>query len=209
MHRFNCRSRSGTLLAGAAAIMVVLAFAACTSGDDSDEEVAAASDTGAPATETAATESAEPEYEGLPADLTSQEVCDLLDDATVEGHLASEITNIEPMSHIPACQWFYKLTDGPVTNMQVQVMSMDQTSERLGTEALEWGLSWAPNDVEIREIDGLDIPNGSYEFGEGVVVFAIDPVGRLITVTTHSETSGEARVALVRDVVAALTGNHT
>jgi len=53
--------------------------------------------------------------------------------------------------------------DGPPADLTadevcVQVMSMDQTGGRHGTEALEWGLSRAPADAEITEVEAFELP---------------------------------------------------
>lgn len=151
---------------------------------------------------------AEPEYAGLPADLSAEEVCDLLDEAVVAEHLDAEVNQVKPGTSLPDCLWYYKLSGGPATTLQVQVMSMDQTGDLLGTEALEWALSRAPADVEISEVEALDVPNGTYEFGTGTVILAIDPAGRLVTVSAHSETPEEGRIALTEAVLASLTENH-
>jgi len=150
----------------------------------------------------------EPEYDGLPDDLTSEEVCALLDEEAVAGMLDAEVSKVTPGSSQPDCTWMYKLPGGPATTLHVQVMSMSQTSERLGSEALEWSRDWAPSDVEIFEVASLGVPNMAYEFGASTVVFAIDPVGRVFTVATHSETAEEGRVAIVESVLAALTETH-
>lgn len=151
----------------------------------------------------------EPDYEGLPEDLTSDEVCALIDEATITEALGTEVTRMTPGTSQPDCQWFYKLEGGPATNLQVQVMSMDQTDERLGTEALEWALERAPSDAEIVDVDGLDVPSASYEVGVSTVYFAIDPVGRIFTVSVHSESPEAGRVELVSAVLEALEADHT
>lgn len=151
----------------------------------------------------------EPEYDGLPDDLTSEEVCALLDDDAVDTMLDAEVSKVSPGKSQPDCTWTYKLAGGPATTLQVQVMSMSQTGERLGTEALEWSRDWAPSDVEITEVPSLSVPNMSYEFGASTVVFAIDPVGRVFTVATHSDTAEKGRIAIVESVIAALTDKHT
>lgn len=111
----------------------------------------------------------EPEYDGLPTDLTSDEVCALLDEATISKHLEAEITSVTPGTMQPDCLWMYKLEGGPATNLQVQVMSMEQTDERVGSEALEWALDRAPGDVDIVEVPELEVPSASYEFGVSTV----------------------------------------
>ena len=151
----------------------------------------------------------EPEYNGLPADLTSEEVCALIDEEAVAEMLDAEVTNVSAGSNQPDCTWMYQLPGGPATTLQMQVMSMSQTSERLGTEALEWGLSRAPQESEVTEVAALDVPNGTYEFGSSTVVFAIDPVGRVFTVAAHSETAEDGRIAVVEAVLAALSENHS
>lgn len=185
----------------AAGLGLALFLGAC--GGDSDP---AEDDTSTPAGEPTA--HIELEYDGLPTDLSADEVCALLDDATISQHLDAEVTGMTAGTSQPDCQWFYKLEGGPATNLHVQVMSMEQTSERLGVEALEWALNWAPSDVEVTEVESLDVPNGTYEFGSSTVVFAIDPAGRLFTVSTYSETSEAGRLALVEEVLAGLTAVH-
>ena len=150
----------------------------------------------------------EPEYAGQPADLTPEEVCELLDEATVAERLDAEVSQMKPGTSQPDCTWYYKLPGGPATTLHVQVMSMDQTGGLLGTEALEWALERAPSEVEITEVEALDVPNGSYEFYASTVIFAIDPAGRIITVAAHSETSEEGRVALTEATLASLAENH-
>src|SRR5690625_2591791 len=192
----DSRSRLSVLcaLAGGLALLV----SGC-SGDAVGEEPTGNADSSA---------YVEPEYDGLPADLTSAEVCALLEDEAVAAMLDAEVTKVTPGSVQPDCTWMYRLPGGPATTLHVQVMSMSQTSERLGSEALEWSRDWAPSDVEIFEVASLGVPNMAYEFGASTVVFAIDPVGRVFTVATHSETAEEGRVAIVESVLAALTETH-
>lgn len=218
MTRRVVRSRRSRLLALSAASGLVLALSACggdtgpegegDSGPDNGEAVDTVDD-GESGDGAASAGYVEPEYDGLPADLTADEVCALLDEATVAEHLDAEVNKVTPGTRQPDCQWYYKLPGGPATNLQVQVMSMEQTGERLGTEALQWGLSRAPADVEVGEVATLAAPNGSYEYHSSSVVFAIDPVGRLFTVSAHSETSEEGRLALVEEVLASLTADHS
>lgn len=150
----------------------------------------------------------EPSYDSLPADLTADDVCALLDDDTISTHLGVNVSGSNPGSYQSDCQWYYKLEGGPSTNLQVQVMTMSQTSERLGTEALEWGLQGVPADREVLHFDSLSMPNGGYEFGEATVIFAVDPSGRLVTVSAHSDSPEEGQLALVEAVIGALTANH-
>lgn len=198
----SSRSRSSALSAVVAGSLVLL-LAGCGGSDVEDAEDATAAAEDEPAGDD------EPEYEGLPEDLTADEVCSLLDEATVTEHLAADVNEMKPGERQPDCQWWYKLDGGPVTNLQVQVMSMDQTDERLGSEALEWGLRYAPEEAEVTEVESLNTPNATYEFGSSSVIFAVDPVGRLITVSTHSETSEEGRIALTEAVLDALAANHS
>lgn len=188
-----------------AAAALVLGLAACGDSDDGAEpEPAAEGEAGSDAP-------AEPTYDGLPADLTSDEVCALLDEESIAEMLELE-TEVTPSDGLgldqPDCQWTYRVPAGPTTNLHLQVMSMDQTDERLGREALDWALGNAPPDATITEIDALTVPNGSYEFGSSTVVLAVDPVGRLFTVSTHSDSPDSGRVALVEAVLAALTEDH-
>lgn len=196
MPRRFTRSRSRLTALGAAVSCLALLLAGC--GGDSDEDGGSESSGWV-----------EPEYDGLPADLTSDEVCALLDEGSAAEMLEADVLKRTPGSKDPDCTWLYKLPGGPATALQVQVMSMAQTEERLGTEALEWGLSRAPEGSEVTEVAALDVPNGSYEFGASTVVYTIDPVGRLITVTTHSDTSEEARTAVVEAVLEGLAAEHT
>lgn len=151
----------------------------------------------------------EPEYDGLPTDLTSDEVCALLDEATISKHLEAEITSVTPGTMQPDCLWMYKLEGGPATNLQVQVMSMEQTEDRVGSEALEWALDRAPGDVDIVEVPTLEVPSASYEFGVSTVYFAVDPVGRLFSVSVHSDSPEAGRLALVDKVLDALSASHS
>lgn len=88
-------------------------------------------------------------------------------------------------------------------------MSMSQTGDRLGLEALEWSRERTPNDTEITEVAALDVPNMTYEFGGSTIVFAIDPVGRIFTVATHSDAAEAGRIAIVESVLAELTASHS
>lgn len=151
----------------------------------------------------------EPSYDSLPADLTADEVCALLDDETISTHLGVDVSGSNPGSYQSDCQWYYKLEDGPATNLQVQVMTMSQTSERLGTEALEWGLSGVPSDKEILRFESLSMPNAGYEFGHATMILAVDPSGRLVTVSADSQSPEEGRLAIVEAVIAALAANHS
>lgn len=196
----STRSRSLALCAATGGI--VLALSGC-GGSDAEGDSSSTAGSGDSAGYV------EPVYDGLPADLTADEVCALLDEATVAQHLNTEVTQVKPGTRQPDCQWYYKLPGGPATTLQVQVMSMEQTGERLGTEALAWGLSRAPEGTEITELESLGIPNGSYEFHSSTVVFTIDPVGRLFTVSAHSDSGEEGILALVEEVLAALTANHS
>lgn len=179
---------------------LALALAGC--GDSEDRAEGAAGDDSEPV------EYVEPEYDGLPTDLTSEEVCDLLDDATAAEHLQAEVTQRKPGTSQPDCTWYYKLPSGPATTLHVQVMSMQQTDERLGTEALQWALDVVPDDVDVTESDELGVPNASYEFGASTVVLTIDPVGRLVTVAAHAEVGDQDRLALVSEVLSALGSDH-
>lgn len=204
------RPRSLALLA--AAFLLALSMWGCggasdDSGDDgaASPEVTVSGESGG----VSASGYIEPDYSGLPTDLTPEEVCDLLDEATVAEHLDAEVNQVKPGTSQPDCHWYYKLPGGPATTLQVQVMSMGQTGDLVGTKALEWGLDRAPAEVEISEVAALDVPNGSYEFYASTVIFAIDPAGRLFTVSAHSETSEEGRVALTEAVLASLTERHS
>ena len=151
----------------------------------------------------------EPDYAGLPADLTPEEVCNLLDAGAVAEMIGAEVISVKEGTSQPDCTWMYKLPGGPATTLHVQVMAMSQTSDRLGTEALEWGLDWALQDTEIFRVDALSVPNGAYEFGASTVVFAIDPAGRLFTLSAHSDTPESGRIAVVEAVLGALTEQHS
>lgn len=154
-------------------------------------------------------EATEPEYDGLPDDLASEDICALLEDQAVAQLVGADVTSVTPGSYQPDCTWTYTVPDGPATTLHVQVMSMSQTSNRLGSEALEWARDWAPSDAQIVEIDSLSVPNMSYEFGESVVVYAVDPVGRVFTVAAHTSLTEEDRIAIVESVLAALTETHS
>ena len=198
-----------TIRRAVVAFGLVLTLAAC--GDsDSDAEAGATADP-APAAEGEVEVAPEPTYDGLPTDLTSDEVCALLDEESIAEMLELE-TEVTPSDGLgldqPDCQWTYRVPAGPTTNLHLQVMSMDQTDERLGREALDWALGNAPPDATITEIDALTVPNGSYEFGSSTVVLAVDPVGRLFTVSTHSDSPDSGRVAVAQAVLAALTEDH-
>lgn len=190
------RSRMSALCAVAGVLALVLSGCG---GDAAAEDAAGAGGSAA---------YAEPEYAGPPADLTSEEVCALLDREDVAATLEAEVISMRAGSTQPDCTWTYKLPGGPATTLQVQVMSTAQTGDRLGAEALEWALDRAPEGSEVTEVAALRVPNGSYEFGVSTVVFAVDPVGRLFTVATHSDTSEESRTALVEATLAALTERH-
>lgn len=212
-HRPDGPSPRRRFVLAAVALSLVMALAAC--GSDSDGADAAASQTTESVDQNGdgtggggASDWVEPDYDGLPEDLTSEEVCALLDEETIAEHLGSEVSATRPGSGQPDCTWTYKLQGGPATTLQVQVMSMDQTDERLGTEALEWALDFAAGDTEIVEIDALEVPNGSYEFGASTVVFAIDPSGRIFTVAAHSDSPEEGRIAVVEEVLNALAEQH-
>lgn len=208
-------SRRFGLLALCITAVLTLVLPGCggddgTAADDEDRSVEGG--TGSPEEGTDEGEAEghdEPEYDGLPADLTPDEVCDLLDEATISEHLEAEVTNVTPGTRQPDCQWMYQLEDGPATNLQVQVMSMEQTEDRVGSEALEWALDRAPGDVDIVEVPTLEVPSASYEFGVSTVYFAVDPVGRLFSVSVHSDSPEAGRLALVDKVLDALSASHS
>lgn len=204
--RTSLRFRPG--LSALLAIVLALALALVGCGSSGDAQVDPGDDSGQIGGGEA-TGYVEPDYAGLPTDLTADEVCDLLDEATVAEHLDAEVSQVKPGTSQSDCMWYYKLPGGPATTLQVQVMTMDQTGDLLGTEALEWGLERAPAEAEISEVAGLDVPNGSYEFYASTVIFAIDPAGRLFTVSAHSDTNEEGRVALAEAVLASLAENHS
>lgn len=199
MSRRITRSQSRLSALCALAVGLALIVAGC-SGDATSQNATGNADSSA---------YIEPDYDGLPDDLTSEEVCALLDEEAVVEMLDAEVNKVTPGTSQPDCTWMYKLPGGPATTLHVQVMSMSQTSERLGSEALDWSRDWAPGDVEIAEVASLSVPNMTYEFGTSTVVFAIDPVGRVFTVATHSETAEEGRIAIVESVLAALTETHS
>lgn len=206
------RSRLGRVLGYGLALGLAVGVSSC--GSDSPDQSSPAATDGSLTTVADGGEAppadghVEPDYDGLPADLTGEEVCALLDDETVVDVIGAEIISTNPGTSRPDCTWMYKVEDGPVTTLQVQVMSMSDTDERLGTEALEWGLDRAPDTVDIVDWDAIEVPNGGYEFGEHTVVFAIDPVGRLFTVSIASDRGEEALVAMVEATLAALTEHH-
>lgn len=202
MPRAASRSHPGMLRTCAIAGSIALTLSGC-GGDVADGEEQT---TAEPAESSTRVE--QPTYDGPPSDLTSHEVCSLLDEADIEEMLNAEVSSGTPGSGQPDCIWTYRVPDGPATSLQVQVMSMDQTGNLYGTEALEWGLGYAPRDVEVTEVPALDVPNGSYEFGDGSVVFAVDPAGRLFTVSAHSDTPEEDRTAIVEMVLTALVEQH-
>ncbi len=178
------------LRVGMLAAVCVLILAGCGGGDD---DAAAAGDGRTDRVHT-----------GPPADLTSGEVCLLLEEDAVAAHLDTDVASVTPGRTHPTCDWMYKVHGGPLTNLQVQVMSMQQTEGRLGAEALEWGLGRAPEGVEVRHFETLGAPNGVYEWHESTVVLTVDEAGRLITIASHSDTPEDARIAIVRDVLASL-----
>lgn len=202
----HSRSRLAALCAAVSGLALILS--ACGS-NATGESATGNTDSSAVEDADSSAVSEEPDYDGLPADLTSDEVCTLLNEEAVADILDAEVTKMTPGSYQTDCTWTYQLPGGPATNLQVQVMSMSQTSNRLGTEALEWGLGRAPQGSEITEIASLNAPNMSYKFGASTVIFAADPASRVITVSAPSEVSGENRVAAVAAVLAALTENHS
>lgn len=151
----------------------------------------------------------EPDYAGAPSDLTGDQVCDLLDDADFATHLGVEVTSATPGGSNADCNWTYQIPDGPSTNSHVQIMTMSQTSNRFGTEALEWALDRAPNDVEIAPMAGLDVPNGAYEFSGGMFMITLDQSGRVVTVSGSAETPESAHVALLKALLDALAAKHS
>lgn len=192
-----------SLLIGAAALLLSFGLAGC--GDNgTGDDVASAS-----GGESGADEEGEPHGSGTPADLAAHDVCALLDEATIEGHLGTEVIEMRVGDYQADCQWAYRSEGGTLTNLQVQVMTASQTGDRLGTEALEWAMQSAPSDAEIVEVDSLGAPNRSYEFSEATVIFAVDSVGRLVTVSASSETPEHNRVALTEAVLDALAQSHS
>lgn len=150
----------------------------------------------------------EPDYAGAPTDLTAEQVCGLLDDADFATHVGVEVTSATPGDFNADCSWRYKIPDGPSTNTHVQIVTMSQTSNRYGTEALEWALDRAPSNVEIAPMAELDVPNGAYEFGGGKFMLTLDQSGRVVTVSGPTETPESAHVALVEALLDALAANH-
>lgn len=144
------------------------------------------------------------EYASVPTDLSADQVCDLLPEQTVAAELEADVTSVTAGSHQVDCTWMYQLPDGPTTTLQVQVMTMSQTSNRLGTEALDWALTRAPQGTPISEVSELTVPNASYDVGGSTVILAVDSAGRLVTVAAHSDTAEAGHVGLVEEVLAAL-----
>lgn len=201
-------NRTSNRLRSSRAVLLGLLFALAACGGGGDGEESASREANDPVETTAASGWVEPDYDGVPTDLTSDEVCALIDEATVAELLGTEVTSVRPGGTLTDCTWMYKLEGGPATNLQVQVLTMDQTEERLGTEALEWGLDRAPEGSVISQIDALDVPNGTYEFGSSTLVFAVGPQGRVFTVAAHSDTPEESRIAIVEAVLEALAEQH-
>lgn len=155
--------------------------------------------------EPSATSTPAAEYADLPADLSADQVCALLPDQTAATLLEADVTSVTAGSHQVDCTWMYQLPDGPATTLQVQVMTMSQTSNRLGTEALDWALTRAPQGTPISEVSTLTVPNASYDVGGSTVILAVDSAGRLVSVAAHSDTAEAGHVGIVEEVLAALT----
>lgn len=174
---------------------LVLALAAC-GGDNGDAASPAAADT------------SEPEPATAPSDLDEEQVCALLDEDTVASLVGSDVSDVRPGHTAASCEWWYRIEGGPTTNLYVQVMTMSQTSNRFGAEALDWALDRAPGDVEITPIAGVDAPNGSYRFSSGVFTLALDGSGRVVTVSMSDETPETTHAEVVNSVLDALAANH-
>lgn len=133
----------------------------------------------------------------------------MLDEAFLAEQLESEIGLVTPGTRQVDCTWGYQVPDGPGTTLQVQVMTMEQTGDRIGTDALEWGLSRAPAGRDISENPSIDAPNGSYVLAPSEIVFVVDSVGRLVTITAHTDTPEANRLAIIDAVLSGLAADHS
>jgi hypothetical protein len=186
-----------------ALVAAIAILGACGSDSDGSTPVA----TEPPVTTPAATDP--PTGVDLPADLTSAEVCALVDVATVESAIgASDVEAVPGDFGTPQCSYNYQAADGTFTNMVTTVQRAEgDLGGRVGEAAFDYAVElneMFAGDAEFVAVDGV---GDQATFAAGQLALLIGQVGpRVITVVGSAlDQQGAAAIgAALAGAVAAL-----
>jgi hypothetical protein len=193
--RHPARAATGPATALALAGLVALGLAACGKSDGDGG--------GASPAKAAA-------WEGpLPADLTSAEVCALIDEERAGAILGVEIREVkESTMSTPQCDWLFKVPDGPVTNVVIAVQRAEgDLRGKAGRAALDHAIErYLAFQAGAEPTPIPDLGEAAVALSGGSIdsVMALAPDGRVVTVSGQ-HASAEARVELARAAVAGLS----